>query len=36
VAERVALFQDADTGHDPPFLGEEGHSPCTYCHYGDR
>jgi hypothetical protein len=35
VAERVELYQDADPGNDPPFLGEEGRSPCRYCHYRD-
>jgi len=30
-AERVALYQDADPGNDPPVLGGGG-AACVYCH----
>jgi hypothetical protein len=35
-AERVALYQDGNPSNDPPILGGQELSPCTYCHYGDR
>ncbi|MEW6268956.1 MAG: hypothetical protein AB1689_06615 [Thermodesulfobacteriota bacterium] len=32
VEARVALYQDADRGNDPPFVGSGGASSCAYCH----